>query len=116
MKVMKRGPLEEIPGVGPNLARHLQDLGYRTVDSLRGQNAEEMYDRLISLCGGPVDRCVLYVFRCAVYYAEGGREPRKLKWWNWKDSLGSAGSRKTQPPLVQPEPHRSQIASDARAG
>ncbi|NMB56563.1 pathogenicity locus, partial [Candidatus Beckwithbacteria bacterium] len=31
------------------------------------------------------DRCLLYVFRCAVYYAKGGRDPEKLKWWNWKD-------------------------------
>jgi hypothetical protein len=30
---------------------------------------------------------VLYVFRCAVYYA-GHREhdPELLKWWNWKGS------------------------------
>ena len=32
------------------------------------------------------DRCVLYVFRCAVYYAEHEQhEPEKLKWWYWKD-------------------------------
>jgi SAM-dependent methyltransferase len=34
------------------------------------------------------DRCLLYSFRCAVYYAqteEELREPEKLKWWNWKD-------------------------------
>jgi hypothetical protein len=32
------------------------------------------------------DRCVLYVFRCAVYFAEHEQhEPEKLKWWYWKD-------------------------------
>jgi hypothetical protein len=32
------------------------------------------------------DPCVLYAFRCAVYYARTPR-PRTelLKWWNWKD-------------------------------
>ena len=33
------------------------------------------------------DRCVLYVFQCAVYFAEtreAEREPEKLKWWSWK--------------------------------
>jgi hypothetical protein len=34
----------------------------------------------------PVDRCVLYVFRCAVYYANNKtHDPELLKWWNWKD-------------------------------
>jgi len=33
-----------------------------------------------------VDRCVLYVYRLAVYFAENEtHEPEKLKWWNWKD-------------------------------
>ncbi len=32
------------------------------------------------------DRCLLYVYRLAVYYAENeNRDPEKLKWWNWKD-------------------------------
>ncbi len=34
----------------------------------------------------PLDRCVLYVFRCANYYAAHKRhDPELLKWWNWKD-------------------------------
>jgi hypothetical protein len=33
-----------------------------------------------------IDRCQLYVYRCAVYYAgTPGPDPEKLKWWNWKD-------------------------------
>jgi hypothetical protein len=29
---------------------------------------------------------VLYVFRCAVYYASHEvHDPELLKWWNWKD-------------------------------
>ena len=37
--------------------------------------------------GVSVDRCVLYVYRMAVYYAEHQiRNPELLKWWNWKDS------------------------------
>lgn len=31
------------------------------------------------------DWCELYIFCEAVYYAEGGRESEKLKWWSWKD-------------------------------
>jgi Pathogenicity locus len=33
-----------------------------------------------------VDRCVLYVFRAAVYFASNKKhDEEKLKWWNWKD-------------------------------
>ncbi|NJM89920.1 MAG: hypothetical protein HC847_25010 [Hydrococcus sp. RU_2_2] len=40
----------------------------------------------VRLRGQHIDRCVLYVFRCAVYYASNSvREPELLKWWNWKD-------------------------------
>jgi hypothetical protein len=34
--------------------------------------------------GGHVDKCVLYAFRCAVYYSSNSRhDPERLKWWNW---------------------------------
>jgi hypothetical protein len=94
---MNGSPLEEIPGIGPKLARDLHDLGLRSVEDLQGQAPEELYGRLMALRGCPIDRCVLYVFRCAVYYAEDGRDPQKLKWWNWKDMDGSAGSRWVAP-------------------
>lgn len=78
--------LRRIPGVGPKLARVLMELGYERVEALRGEDPEQMYRRLMALRDGPVDRCVLYVFRCAVYFASQTRpDPAKLKWWAWKD-------------------------------
>jgi hypothetical protein len=75
-----------IPGVGEKLARVLWELGCRRVTDLAGEGPENMYEALIGLRGAHVDRCVLYVFRCAVYFAETPEpEPEKLKWWNWKD-------------------------------
>ena len=35
--------LQTIPGVGKNIAQDLIDLGYPTVESLRGQDPEELY-------------------------------------------------------------------------
>jgi hypothetical protein len=33
-------------------------------------------------------RCVLYVFRCAVYFAtEKVHDEELLKWWNWQDKF-----------------------------
>ncbi len=79
--------LQTIPGVGPSLAEDLRDLGFDNVADLRGRDPERMYRKLVELRDGPIDRCVLYVFRCAVYYASHSRhEPNLLKWWNWKDA------------------------------
>jgi hypothetical protein len=50
-----------------------------------------MYDNLRVMRGGYMDRCVLYVFRCAVYYAgNSDHDPELLKWWNWKDLVSPA--------------------------
>ncbi len=76
-----------IPGVGKSLSQDLVDLGYKKVTELKGENPETMYQNLMALRGKHIDRCVLYVFRCAVYYSsEAVHKPELLKWWNWKDS------------------------------
>lgn len=81
-----KSDLQTIPGVGPNMERHLLELGYSTVDSLKGADPEVMYRRECRQRGEQLDRCVLYVYRLAVYFAENiEHEPKKLKWWNWKD-------------------------------
>ena len=78
--------LRKIPGVGPDMERHLNTLGVHTLDDLRTQDAEALYARDRALHGGVLDRCVLYVYRLAVYYAQNDvHDPEKLKWQNWKD-------------------------------
>lgn len=78
--------LQRIPGIGPSMAADLLGLGITSVAALRGQNPERLYQRLCQQAGRPVDRCVLYVFRCAVYFAENTvHDPELLKWWHWKD-------------------------------
>lgn len=78
--------LEKIPGVGKKTAEDLKLLGIVRIADLKGKDPEELYLRLCAVKGQNIDRCVLYVFRCAVYYAtERIHEPEKLKWWNWKE-------------------------------
>jgi hypothetical protein len=78
--------LSRIPGVGPSLASDLWLLGVSTIAELRGLDPEALYTNLCERVGQHVDRCVLYVFRCAVYFAsENEHDPELLKWWNWKD-------------------------------
>lgn len=77
---------QAIPGVGKSIAQDLVDLGYRNVDELQSEDPEEIYQNLIALRGRHIDRCVLYVFRCANYFAGNSvPDPELLKWWNWKD-------------------------------
>jgi 3-methyladenine DNA glycosylase/8-oxoguanine DNA glycosylase len=79
--------LTTIPGVGPRIAEALAELGYFRVSQLCGADAERMYQRLCALRGECIDRCALYTFRCAVYYASNpAHDPELLKWWNWKDT------------------------------
>ena len=78
--------LRRIPGVGREMACDLYELGYRSVAELTKADPEELYERLCRISGAHQDRCVLYVFRCAVYFASHTEhDPELLKWWNWKD-------------------------------
>ncbi len=78
--------LQKIPGVGPSIARDLYGLGYRSIGDLAGEDPQAMYDRLCAQQGCHVDRCVLYVFRLAAYFASTpDPASERLKWWNWKD-------------------------------
>lgn len=77
--------LESIPGVGKSIAEDLRLIGINRPSCLKGKDPEKLYAKHNKRVGRTEDRCLLYTFRCAVYYAEGGRAPAKLKWWNWKD-------------------------------
>ena len=79
--------LQRIPGIGPSLAQDLIDLGVSSVAALRGRDPQRLYDQLCQQTGEHQDRCVLYTFRCAVYFASASEhDPELLKWWNWKDT------------------------------
>lgn len=78
--------LMRLPGVGPSIAGDLWELGFRKAGDLKGQDPEALYLRHCDLKGCRIDRCWLYVARCAVYFASRARHhPEKLKWWHWKD-------------------------------
>jgi nucleotidyltransferase/DNA polymerase involved in DNA repair len=84
--MVKSESLTSIPGVGPRISLLLNDIGIHRVSDLKGRNPENLYKQVITTRGKPIDRCVLYTFRCAVYFASNrNHTPSKLKWWNWKD-------------------------------
>jgi nucleotidyltransferase/DNA polymerase involved in DNA repair len=61
--------LQIIPGVGKSIAKDFIDLGITKVANLKNRNPEKLYEDLCVLRGQHIDRCVLYVFRCAIYFA-----------------------------------------------
>ena len=80
--------LRQIPGVGVSLATDLWNIGITSVSDLKGKDAYSLFDLSNIFSGTIQDRCVLYVFKCAIYYADTPKEvheAEKLKWWNWKD-------------------------------
>lgn len=79
--------LQTIPGVGKEIADDLWNIGIKSVKSLKNKNPEHLYKKMCQYEGKHIDRCMLYVLRCAVYYASNDRHnPELLKWWNWKDN------------------------------
>ncbi len=85
--IRKKSSLEEIPGIGKSLAADLESLGIKRVSDLKRKNPEKLYADLEKKAGAHMDRCVLYTFRCAVYYAsEKKHDPKLLLWWNWMDN------------------------------
>lgn len=78
--------LTQIPGVGKSIARDFRHIGITSVDQLKGKDPERLYQALCDFKAQPVDRCMLYVLRCAVYYASNSDpDPELLKWWNWRN-------------------------------
>jgi hypothetical protein len=78
--------LQTIPGIGKACAADLWNIGVRRVSDLAGKNPQRLYNKLNTFSGIKHDPCMLYTFRCAVYYAtEKTHSKEKLKWWYWKD-------------------------------
>lgn len=80
--------LMKIPGVGKSIAQDLIHIGIESIADLKNEDPRNLYDRSNDYAGAVQDPCLLYTFRCAVYYAstpEEERQPELLKWWNWKD-------------------------------
>ncbi len=78
--------LRTIPGIGKACSIDLWNLGIRCVSDLKGKNPAKLFKKLNSITGKQHDICMLYVFRCAVYFAsENKLNKKKLNWWYWKN-------------------------------
>lgn len=78
--------LQKIPSIGKACSLDLWNIGIREISDLKNKNPLHLYNSLNALSGQIHDICMLYTFRCAVYFAsEKIHEIEKLNWWYWKD-------------------------------
>ncbi|MBL0050870.1 MAG: pathogenicity locus [Bacteroidetes bacterium] len=83
---------KKIPSLGKACVLYFWNIGLRRIKDLEGQNPNLLYQKLNKVSGLTHDICMLYTFRCAVYFAtEINHDIEKLNWWYWKDknTLGS---------------------------
>ncbi len=83
-----KSPLTSIPSIGKSIAEDLNNIGIYEVQDLVGKDPQALFDASNAYAGCVQDRCLLYTFRCAVYFVntpEHLQKSEKLKWWNWKD-------------------------------
>jgi len=79
--------LQTIPGVGKRISEKLRHIGIDAVADLKGKDPEKLFAMSNRYEGSIQDKCLLYVYREAVYYAENSNpNPEKLKWRNRKDT------------------------------
>ncbi|HZV71166.1 MAG TPA: helix-hairpin-helix domain-containing protein [Saprospiraceae bacterium] len=77
---------QTIPSIGKACSLDLWNMGFRKVSELKGKNPAKLYAQLNTVTGMTHDICMLYTFRCAVYFVtENKHDKEKLNWWYWKD-------------------------------
>jgi hypothetical protein len=81
--------LTSIPNVGPAIARKLERLGIHEPADLRGQDADELFERLCALDGRRHDPCLLDTFHAAVDVADG--KPAR-PWWEYSRERKAAAA------------------------
>jgi hypothetical protein len=80
--------LQTIPSIGKACSLDLWNIGIRNITDLAGKNPKILYEELNACTGVIHDICMLYTFRCAVYFAsETTHQKEKLNWWYWKDKI-----------------------------
>jgi hypothetical protein len=72
--------LQQIPNVGPAIAKDLRLIGTASPSDLVGKDPYALYDDLCRVTGVRQDPCVLDVFISAVRFMAG--EPAK-PWWKY---------------------------------
>lgn len=74
---------QTIPSVGPDLAKHVIDLGYYSLAELKGREPAKLFDQLEQLYGYRLDPCVEDSIRLIVHNAETSHSEKR--WWDFTE-------------------------------
>ena len=79
--------LMTIPSVGKSIANKLYDIGIKKISDLKNKDPEEIYFKCCAHDNKQHCRCLLYTYKCAIYFASTKNpDPEKLRWNAWGDS------------------------------
>lgn len=84
----QQSPLRQIPGIGKTFVRDFERIGVTGLSDLRHADPQRLFrklERANATQQHATSKNYLYVIRMAVYYANGGRDPERLRWNAWKD-------------------------------
>ena len=86
--------LRFVPGIGAKKEKELVELGYDSLEKLKGADPDDIYMKLGEKHGILPDKCVLYAVRCAVAYAnDPAPNPDNYRWWFFCDAKESKQSK-----------------------
>lgn len=76
--------LIDLVSIGKAMVRDFELLGIRTVDALKGRDADQLFAELQAKTGSRQDPCVLDTFRAAIAQAEDPDLPaEQCQWFYW---------------------------------
>ncbi len=84
-----KSDLIKIPGIGKTFVKDLGRIGIQSIADLKGKSPESLFKQLQKANEAEnhsTSKNYLYVLRMAVFFANnGGADPERLKWSDWKD-------------------------------
>ena len=84
-----KNDLLQIPGIGKTFLTDLSRISVRSINQLSGKSPELLFKKLKQKNEAEshnTSKNYLYVLRMAIYYANGGRDEKLLKWSAWSDT------------------------------
>jgi Pathogenicity locus len=79
-KASAASQLEDIPNIGPALAKRLRAVGIHRPDQLKGKDGIKLYQKLNKVSGIRHDPCVADTFMAAVDFMKTGKGK---PWWEF---------------------------------
>lgn len=85
---MSEIPITIIPGIGKTFAKDFARIELYFVGDFEIRVAEDVFELLCKVNqkeNHPTSKNYLYLIRMIIYYAQGGRDSEKLKWYYWQE-------------------------------